>query len=101
MASTGIIVRASQSAESLPRDWIPEPLGSSVSVLAAVAECMPSHAHALSLRVRVEDASESEESRTISTSGIWGERKSVVLRKLCEALGAGLYDAEASEFIEI
>jgi hypothetical protein len=101
MASIGVIVRASQATESLPCDWIPEPLGSRANVLAAIAECLPSDADGLALRLRVEEASESEEPRTISASGIWGDRESAVLRKLCQRLGARFYDAEASEFVEI
>lgn len=101
MASIGIVVRASQSAETLPRDWIPEPLGPRASVLAAIGECLSSDADALSLRLTVEESSESEDPRTISASGHWGPRELAVLRKLCQRLGARFYDAEASEFIDL
>ena len=101
MASIGIIVRADRAAESLPRDWVPEPLGSRSGVLAAIAECVPADDGTLALRLCVEDVSESEGPRSISVSGVWGERESAVLRELCRKLDARFYDSEEAEFIDL
>ncbi len=100
MASIGIIVRADRAVESLPRDWVPEPLGSRSGVLAAIAECVPADDQTLALRLRVEDSSESEGPRSIAVSGVLGERESAVLGELCRRLGARFYEAEEAELIE-
>jgi hypothetical protein len=101
MASIGIIVRTAQELAEMPRDWVPQPLGSRADVLSAIQRCIPAHDDSLALTLRVEEPSESEEPRAISVSGVWGPRESAVLRELCSALGARFYDAEAAEFIEL
>ena len=101
MASIGIIIRATQELAELGRDWVPQPLGSRVEVLLAIQRCVPAHDDSLALTLRVEEPSESEDPRTISVSGVWGQRESAVLRQLCSLLSARFYDAEMAEFIEL
>lgn len=87
--------------EDLPLDWVPQPLGSRMEVLAAIQECFPSGDPSLALSLRVEGESESEEPRTISVSGVWGPRESTIIMALCKLLAARFYDAEAGEFTEL
>lgn len=101
MASIGLILRADQELSELPQDWVPVSLGSRAEVLAAIKECVPADDTTLALALRVEEPEESEHPRTISVSGVWGQRESAVLRHLCNLLDARFYDAEAGDFIDL
>lgn len=101
MSSIGIVLRAQGDIEPLGEDWIPEPLGSRAEVLAAVARHFPQDDATLALRLSVESADRSEGPRTITATGIWGDREVAVLRALCDALDARFYDSEAGEFIDL
>jgi len=100
MASIGLIVKAKADLDQLPRDWVPEPLGSRSKVMAAIAQCIPQDP-SLALSLLVEEPHESEEPRCITASGVWGPKESAVLAHLCQVLGARFYDAEAAEFIRL
>lgn len=101
MASIGIILRASENLDELPEDWAPEPLGSRADVLAVIESCVPADDASLVLRFLVDEPEDSEEPRTISVSGVWGQRESAILQRLCNLLGARFYDAETGDFIDI
>lgn len=90
MSSIGIVMRASGDAASLGEDWTPEPLGTRAEVLAAVARHLPGHGETLALVLTVEDG---PAPRTISASGVWGERETAALRGICEELRARFLDS--------
>ncbi|SON98222.1 hypothetical protein XFF6990_90232 [Xanthomonas citri pv. fuscans] len=88
MASVGIVLRADECLYELREDWVPEPLGSRADVLAAIGSCIPADDVTVKLNFRVEEPEDSEQSRTISVSGVWGQRDSAILHRLCNLLGA-------------
>ncbi len=100
MSSIGIIFREEHEIETLSHDWVPKPLGSRAEVLAVVQRCHPKTAQ-LSLSLRVEEPEESESPRTISVSGVWGEKELAVIKAVCEQLSARFYDAETGAFIKL
>jgi hypothetical protein len=100
MASIGLIVKAEADLAQLPRDWVPEPLGSRADVMAAISLCVPQGA-SLALDLLVEEPHESEDPRCITVSGVWGQKESSALGHLCQTLGARFYDAELAEFIRL
>lgn len=93
MAIIGIILRANEELDELYEDWTPEPLGSRADVLAAIGSCVPADDASLALNFRVEQSDDSEEPRAISISGVWGQRESAILHRLCSLLGARFYDS--------
>jgi hypothetical protein len=101
MSSIGLILRADRSVETLPVDWVPQPLGSRVDVVAAVEEFFPSNDPSLALELHIEDPSESVNPRTIAVSGVWGPREMSVIQSLCKSLRARFYDSEVGEFIKL
>lgn len=101
MASIGVILRANEDLDELPENWAPEPLGPRADVLAAIGSCVPAEDASLALNFRVEEPEDSEEPRTISVSGAWGQREAAMLQRLCNLLGARFYDAEAGDFINL
>jgi len=98
MSSIGIVVRADQNAETLGHDWVPAPLGSRREVESVLAELMFDARH-LMLTANIESPEESEDPRTISFSGVWGEQEQAVLRQLCSRLDARFFDAETGNFV--
>ena len=101
MSSIGIIVKASQDVAELGADWVPQALGTRAEVTALVEQCIPSTDKSCSLVAQVEPAEYSQDPRSISISGVWGQRESAALRQLCNSLGARLFDAESGEFIKL
>lgn len=101
MSSIGIIVKASQEAAELGPEWVPQPLGARVKVAALVEQYIPQTDNSLSLVIQIEPEEESQDPRSISVSGVWGQRESAVLRQLCSSLGARFFDAESGEFIAL
>jgi hypothetical protein len=99
MSSIGLIVKAVLAVEALPIDWVPQPLGSRMDVVAAVEKYFPPNDQSLALSLRIEEPTESLDPRTISASGVWGPRELSVIKSLCKQLSARFYDAEAGEFI--
>ncbi|MFC0350366.1 hypothetical protein [Undibacterium danionis] len=101
MSSIGLIFREDRELSALPEDWIPESLGSRLSVAQALEECLTLAKKPLSLSLRLEGKEESEEPRTISVSGVWGENELALIKSVCERLSARFDDAESGEFVEI
>ena len=101
MSNIGIIFREENEIETLSHDWEPQPLGSRAEVLAVVQRCFPKTEQALSLSLRIEEPEESESPRTISVSGVWGEKELAVIRAVCEQLSARFYDAETGDYIKL
>lgn len=102
MSSVGIIFREARQLDTLPKDWIPEPLGTRQKVseiVEGIMRAVPSGR--LALTVTVESEEDSLEPRTISVSGVWGDAEMGVIRALCLALEARFYDAETADFIEL
>lgn len=94
-------MRANDDLGELPEDWAPEPLGPRADALAAIGSWVPAVDAGLALNFRVEESEDSEEPRTISVSGAWGQREAAMLQRLCNLLGARFYDAEAGDFIDL
>ncbi len=101
MSSIALIVRADRELESLPLDWIPQPLGSREVVLSAIEKCVPNDGMPLALILTVEDDDGFPEPRTIAATGVWGPSERLVIKELCDLLGARFYDAESGDFIEL
>ena len=107
MSSIGIIVRAESDVDTLPRDWIPEPLGTRDAVMAVIQLNAPGAVgdlrlslQALSLNLELEiDAGPLPKSITVS--GVWGPKEPLFVGALCKRLGARFYDSEMSEFIKV
>jgi hypothetical protein len=101
MGSIGLIFKADRAVEALPTDWVPQPLGSRMDVVAAVEKHFPSNDSSLALDLQIEEESESPNPRTISASGVWGPRELFKIQSLCRILDARFYDSEAGEFINL
>lgn len=102
MSSVGIIFKEARQLDTLPKDWIPAPLGTRLKVSEIVEGIMrTAPPGSLALTVTVESEEDSLEPRTISVSGVWGDAEMGVIRALCLALGARFYDAETADFIEL
>ncbi|MGX9698530.1 hypothetical protein ACWYXK_16200 [Janthinobacterium lividum] len=102
MSSIGLIFRESRQLDTVPNDWIPEPLGvrSNVTeIVDGILRVVP--LDSLALTVTVESEDENSDPRTISVSGVWGDDEMSVIRALCLALDAKFYDAEAADFVEL
>jgi len=102
MSSIGLIFRESGQLDTVPNDWIPEPLGvrSNVTeIVEGILRAVP--LDSLALTVTVESEDENADPRTISVSGVWQDDERSVIRALCLALDAKFYDAEAADFIEL
>lgn len=101
MSSIGLIFREYRDLESLPEDWVPQPLGSRQFVGQTLAECLAREVRSFNLSFRIEAVEESDEPRTISVSGVFVEDELVLIKCLCEKLDARFYDAESGDFVEI
>jgi len=102
MSGVGIIFKEVCQLDSLPKDWIPAPLGTRPKVSEIVEGIMGTvPPGSLAITVTVESEEDSLEPRTISVSGVWGDAEMVVIRALCLALEARFYDAEIADFIEL
>lgn len=102
MSSTGMIFRESRQLATLPKDWVPVPLGSRLEVTEIVDGIMRTPTSgSLALTLTIESEEGSVEPRIISVSGVWGEAEMGVVRALCLALEARFYDAETADFIEL
>jgi hypothetical protein len=101
MSSTGLIFKADRVVEALPTNWVPEPLGLRLDVVAAVEKYFPPKDPSLALDLKIEEELESPNPRTISVSGVWGPRELSIIQSLCRALGARFYDSEAGGFIDL
>jgi hypothetical protein len=100
MSSIGIIFREKREFETLPQNWIPEPLGSRTEVEAIVQKYLAKTEPALSLSLNIEAQEDSDSPRTISVSGVWGEKEISVIKSICEQLSARFYDAEIGGYYE-
>jgi hypothetical protein len=96
MSSIGLIFRCDCEADEMASNFVPRPLGSRNEVLSAISELTDP---TLSLRMTVEEESESPEPRTISVSGTWADQEMSVIRRLCDRLKARFYDAETCDFL--
>lgn len=101
MSSIGLIFREERDLESLPDNWGPTLLGGRSHVLSLIERALAEAGPNLALELRIEEESESEDPRTVSVSGVWGEREREVIGALCKALDARFYDAESCEFIDL
>lgn len=102
MSRIGLIFRETRQLDTLPKGWIPEPLGERSNVteiVAGIIRAVP--LDSLALTVTVESEEDSLDPRTISVSGVWGDAEMSVIRELCLALAARFYDAEAGDFVEL
>ena len=107
MSSIGVIFRAEGDADSLTKDWKPEPLGTREAVVAAIQQGAPgiscegpiSLFEKMSLWLELE-IDEGPYPRSITVAGVWGERELSYVSSLCRQLGARCYDSELSEFID-
>ena len=101
MSRVGILFREARPLDTLPKDWIPAPLGTRLKVSEIVSGIMRTASPgSLALTVTVESEEDSLEPRTISVSGVLGDAEMAVIRALCLALEARFYDAETADFIE-
>lgn len=87
--------------DTLPKDWIPAPLGTRLSVSETVQGVMRTSPPGLALTVTVEAEEDSSESKTRSVLGVLGEAEMGVILALCLALAARFYDAETADFIKL
>jgi hypothetical protein len=101
MSSIGIVMRAEGAIKSLDSDWKPLPLGARADVVAVVSRFLPKGDESLALELRIESDEESDCPRTITASGVWGDREARVLQSICDALDARFYDAEAGDFVDL
>lgn len=102
MSSVGIIFREPRQLSTLPDDWRPAPLGTRQKVSEVIDVVMQTAALGnLALTMTLEAEEDSASPRTISVSGVWGDKEMAIIRTLCSALDACFYDAEAAEFIEL
>lgn len=100
MSSIGVIFREKREFEALPQNWIPEPLGSRIEVEAIVKKYFPQTDPELLLSLEIEAQEDSDSPRTISVTGVWGEREIFVIKSICEALSARFYDSEIGGYYE-
>jgi hypothetical protein len=100
MSSIGLIFIEKRELSTLPKDWVPVPLGPRKLVNDVVAKALPS-LHSLALSLTVESEEENADPRTISVSGVWGEEEMKIIDSICAALDARFYDAESGKFIEL
>lgn len=106
MSRIAVVVRASKDVTELPRDWVPESLGSRAEVASAICaaaskniditgERASLYSSGLALELEVE---EGVSPRSITVSGTFGCSEIDFLRALCVLLSARLYDAESGAF---
>lgn len=98
MSSIGIVMRVEGDIDALADDGAAVPLGARPDVLAVVARHLDGSDPSLALALSVEDA---DAPRTITASGVWGDREVAVLRAICEDLHARFYDPEDDDFIDL
>lgn len=101
MSSIGIVLRADGALDSLGSEWTPEPLGSRADVEAVVSRYLSEDDGSLALRLSVEPAEKGDRPRTITATGVWGERERHVLKSICDALAARFYDSEEGDFVDL
>ncbi|MDM0123304.1 hypothetical protein [Variovorax arabinosiphilus] len=105
MSSIGVLVRASQEIEELDADWLPLPLGTRPHVHAVIYELtgVTTKSQRFDLRpkgIALElEVGDDEPPMSVTASGVFDEAAVAILKKLCTALAARLYDSEEGRFI--
>lgn len=104
MSSIGVIVRAGQEVEELDADWLPQPLGTRPHVHAVIYELTGVTTRSQRFDLRPQgilelEFGDDEPPMSVTASGVFDEAAVAMLKKLCAALAARLYDGEEGRFI--
>ena len=105
MSSIGVIVHASPDTGEVDADWLPAPLGTRPQVHAVIYDLtgVTTKTQRFDLRrtgiaLELEVGAE-EPPLSVTVSGVFDDAAVTMLRKLCNGLGARLYDSEEGRFV--
>ena len=103
----GFICLTDRSVTELPKEWQPLPLGARADVIQRLEHVIGSRFRGRTVTVETTDGAlelsvgDDDPVDCVFVRGILSSDARLLLRRICESIGARYYDSEEGEFVEL